>query len=107
MRARLLQVVAERDHYLAALKQHGIDPGPAPVAAPAAASEPTAGVALPGAPESSVLPSGPGAMGTPAAGIPVPVVHKDTEPMYSGSLTGSEEPEPSGSDGGGSHGDGN
>ncbi len=34
MRARLLQAVAERDHYLGVLKQHGIDPGPAP--APAA-----------------------------------------------------------------------
>lgn len=30
MRAKLLTVVAERDHYLAALKQHGIDPGPVP-----------------------------------------------------------------------------
>ncbi len=30
MRAKLLAVVAERDHYLAALRQHGIDPGPVP-----------------------------------------------------------------------------
>ena len=37
MRQRLLQAMAERDHYLAALKAHGIDPGPAP-APPAAAS---------------------------------------------------------------------
>jgi hypothetical protein len=36
MRARLLQAIAERDHYLAALKKHGIDPGPAPVAAASA-----------------------------------------------------------------------
>ena len=43
MRAKLLGALAERDHYLAALKQHGIDPGPLP--APAAA--PTAVVALP------------------------------------------------------------
>jgi hypothetical protein len=35
MRAKLLAAIAERDHYLAALKQHGIDPGPAPVPAPA------------------------------------------------------------------------
>ena len=46
MRNRLLQAQAERDHYLAALKQHGIDPGPAPVVAPppaeaAPASEPS------------------------------------------------------------------
>jgi hypothetical protein len=39
MRAKLLGALAERDHYLAALKQHGIDPGPlpAPIALPAAA----------------------------------------------------------------------
>ncbi len=45
MRAKLLTVIAERDHYLAALKQHGIDPGPAPVAASPAppASEPKPG----------------------------------------------------------------
>jgi hypothetical protein len=46
MRAKLLAVIAERDHYLAALKQHGIDPGPvpAPAAAPAApVGEPTPG----------------------------------------------------------------
>jgi hypothetical protein len=33
MRAKLLGALAERDHYLAALKQHGIDPGPLPAAA--------------------------------------------------------------------------
>jgi len=40
MRGRLLQAIAERDHYLAALKRAGIDPGPPPAppaAAPAAA----------------------------------------------------------------------
>src|SRR6187431_3314595 len=36
MRQRLLTTIAERDHYLAALKQRGIDPGPAPVPAGAA-----------------------------------------------------------------------
>jgi len=30
MRQRLLVAIAERDHYLAALRSHGIDPGPAP-----------------------------------------------------------------------------
>ncbi len=36
MRGRLLQAIAERDHYLGALKKHSIDPGPVPVpAAPA------------------------------------------------------------------------
>jgi hypothetical protein len=33
MRAKLLTALAERDHYLAALKQHGIDPGPPPAPA--------------------------------------------------------------------------
>jgi hypothetical protein len=37
MRAKLLGAIAERDHYLAALKQHGIDPGPVPAAAQVAA----------------------------------------------------------------------
>jgi hypothetical protein len=30
MRQRLLTAIAERDHYLSALKRHGIDPGPVP-----------------------------------------------------------------------------
>jgi len=38
MRNKLLAVIAERDHYLAALKQHGIDPGPVPTPAAAAPS---------------------------------------------------------------------
>lgn len=43
MRQRLLTAIAERDHYLAALKKHGIDPGPAPVpAAPAVEAAPAA-----------------------------------------------------------------
>ena len=45
--------LAERDHYLAVLRQHGIDPGPlpAPVAAPAAASAPSSDAgAAPAAP---------------------------------------------------------
>ena len=37
MRAKLLGAIAERDHYLAALKKHGIDPGPIPVPAANAA----------------------------------------------------------------------
>ena len=53
MRAKLLGALAERDHYLAVLRQHGIDPGPlpAPVAAPAAASAPSSDAgAAPAAP---------------------------------------------------------
>jgi hypothetical protein len=48
MRAKLLQAIAERDHYLAACKRAGIDPGPppAPVAPPVEA--PAAAEAGPG-----------------------------------------------------------
>jgi len=42
MRQRLLTAIAERDHYLAALKQRGIDPGPAPVPVAAAPEAPAA-----------------------------------------------------------------
>ena len=74
MRQRLLTAIAERDHYLAALKKHGIDPGPAPVPvaaapAPIAASPPAdgpapgpQGLAVP-SPESADAPSGPGDTG--------------------------------------------
>jgi hypothetical protein len=60
MRTKLLGIVAERDHYLAALKKHGIDPGPVPQPEPPPPT-PVRAVSLPGASESSVLPSGPGA----------------------------------------------
>src|SRR5688572_23658807 len=40
MRQRLLATIAERDHYLAALKQRGIDPGPPPAAAVESAAPP-------------------------------------------------------------------
>jgi hypothetical protein len=81
MRQRLLAAIAERDHYLAALKQRGIDPGPlpasaapppeapaAPAAAPvtATASDDAApgpqGMAVP-SPASATAPSGPGDTG--------------------------------------------
>jgi hypothetical protein len=69
MRQRLLTAIAERDHYLGALKKHGIDPGPAPVpvAPVAVAAAPVETSASPGpaalsvpSPESSAAPSGPG-----------------------------------------------
>jgi hypothetical protein len=78
MRQRLLATIAERDHYLAALKQHGIDPGPPPAAAVEAAAPPRAvpppstaddpapgpqGVAVP-SPASAAAPSGPGDTGS-------------------------------------------
>ena len=48
MRTKLLAAIAERDHYLAALRQHGIDAGPAPV--PAAAPTGVAPSAVPSPP---------------------------------------------------------
>ena len=48
MRQRLLAAIAERDHYLAALKKAGIDPGPAPT--PVAAEQVAAPAAPPPAP---------------------------------------------------------
>ncbi len=80
MRQRLLAAIAERDHYLAALKQRGIDPGPPPAAAVEAAASPPAapppstsgdpspgpqGLAVP-SPASEEAPSGPGDTGSHA-----------------------------------------
>ncbi|HLK90319.1 MAG TPA: hypothetical protein VKZ18_10520 [Polyangia bacterium] len=71
MRQRLLQAIAERDHYLAALKKHGIDPGPAPVVA-APAPPPTASGAPAAASTSDGAP-GPAAMAVPSpASEPAP-----------------------------------
>jgi hypothetical protein len=65
MRARLLTAIAERDHYLAALKKHGIDPGPAPVpaAAPATQEPPAPVVAAPPAASPAVDEAAPGPQG--------------------------------------------
>jgi len=52
MRAKLLGAIAERDHYLAALKQHGIDPGPLPAPVPAPAPVAAASVGESPAPTS-------------------------------------------------------
>jgi hypothetical protein len=60
MRQRLLAAIAERDHYLAALKKHGIDPGPAP--APPASAAPTDASAPP-LPASSAVSAAPGPHG--------------------------------------------
>jgi len=64
MRAKLLGALAERDHYLAVLKQHGIDPGPAPApvrpespAAPASESPAPAPVAESPAPPPAASPA--------------------------------------------------
>jgi hypothetical protein len=63
MRQRLLTAIAERDHYLGALKARGIDPGPAPVpVAPAA----------PAAEAPAAAPPAPAAVAAPPAAVPVP-----------------------------------
>ena len=60
MRAKLLGAIAERDYYLAALKKHGIDPGPLPVPAANAAVLVSASVSTDG-------PAGPAAVvGSPS-----------------------------------------
>jgi hypothetical protein len=58
MRAKLLGALAERDHYLAALKKHGIDPGPlpGPIALPAA-SVASPAVATPAVSEGGAAPA--------------------------------------------------
>jgi hypothetical protein len=63
MRQRLLAAIAERDHYLAALKAHGIDPGPVPMP-PASALPPAAESA--GSPSSSPPSPGPSALEVPS-----------------------------------------
>src|SRR5215471_6477331 len=71
MRQRLLTAISERDHYLAALKKHGIDPGPPPV------------------PVASPAPVAPGAPVPPPAEAPTP-------PPPEAALTGESEPGPRG-----------
>ena len=82
MRQRLLTAIAERDHYLAALKQRGIDPGPAPVPvapeAPAAAAPepraaaPVAAAAPPAAPAAAPPDEGEAAPGPQGLAVPSP-----------------------------------
>jgi hypothetical protein len=77
MRQRLLAAIAERDHYLAALKKHGIDAGPPPAppapaieAAPVAAAAASNAASSPGSNDSA---PGPEAMAVPSpASEPAP-----------------------------------
>jgi len=64
MRQRLLTAIAERDHYLAALKKHGIDAGPAPV--------PVVPGILPGISASAPEASSPASPGPAALSVPSP-----------------------------------
>jgi len=70
MRQRLLTAIAERDHYLAALKQRGIDPGPAPVPVAPAGAAPDAPAAA--APEPPAAPPVAAAAPPPPPAAPAP-----------------------------------
>ncbi len=87
MRQRLLAAIAERDHYLAALKRHGIDPGPppAPVATPAAPApaEPTARLTQASAPALAAADAPPG-----PEGIAVPSPPSENAPSGPGDAGG-------------------
>ncbi len=107
MRQRLLTAIAERDHYLAALKKHGIDPGPAPVpvapAAPVAeapAAAPAAAAAAPAAaapPASGALSEDDAAPGPEALAVPSPEsADAPSGPGDTGGHGGSSPSEPSG-----------
>ena len=84
MRNKLLTALAERDHYLAALKRHGIDPGPVPAPASAAlAPSPVAStMPAPAAPApAAVVPAPvPVAPSAPAAPTPAPVEASSSAP---------------------------
>ena len=94
MRQRLLTAIAERDHYLAALKKHGIDPGPAPAPAaspaPIAPGAPSATAAAPAAVRASSAEQSEPAPGPGGLAVPSP----------------SSEAAPSGPGDAGGHGDG-
>jgi hypothetical protein len=75
MRQRLLQTIAERDHYLGVLKKHGIDPGtpPAPAASPAPVAPGGASAApFDAAPPASAAESGSAAPGPIGLAVPSP-----------------------------------
>jgi hypothetical protein len=97
MRQRLLTAIAERDHYLAALKKAGIDPGPAPVvAAPVAEAPPAAAPApapKPPAAASSETSDG-AAPGPEGLAVPSPASASATVPSGPGDTGGHGNPPP-------------
>jgi hypothetical protein len=95
MRQRLLTAIAERDHYLGALKKHGIDPGPAPVVAAPAAEVPPAAAAAPKPPAAA-----PGEVSDDAApgpqglAVPSPASASASAPSGPGDTGGHGNPPP-------------
>lgn len=99
MRQRLLVAIAERDHYMAALKKHGIDPGPVPLPSGTSAAASAAGNGLaPGASPAGDVSPGP-------AGLAVPLPPSSEAPSGPGDPGGhhadtpSEQVSQAGSDG--------
>lgn len=89
MRQRLLAAIAEKDHYLGALKKHGIDPGPAPVPVPPVAAAPPAAVpAPPAAPPRSAPPSAAGEASPGPDALAVPSPESDHLPSGPGDTGG-------------------
>lgn len=79
MRQRLLAAIAERDHYLAALRRHGVDPGPLPEAPAAAAEAPPAPALAAAVVAAAVAPPAPA--GESAAPAAVPASEAETAPL--------------------------
>src|SRR3954468_490275 len=95
MRQRLLTAIAERDHYLGALKKHGIDPGPAPVVAAPAAEVPPATTPAPKPP--SAAPgeaSDDAAPGPQGLAVPSPASASASAPSGPGDTGGHGNPPP-------------
>jgi hypothetical protein len=97
MRGKLLQAIAERDHYLVALKRHGIDPGPAP-AAPANVA---GGAANPASAPAGVAPA-PAEVAPAVAGesaVPTGAAHAlPTEPSNVAASMAEQESDPGSSE---------
>ena len=100
MRQRLLTAIAERDHYLAALKQRGIDPGPRPGSGGArggragcsspepAAAPPVAAAAPPPAPPRRGTPADAGEAAPGPQGLAVPSPASASAPSGPGDTGG-------------------
>jgi hypothetical protein len=103
MRQRLLTAIAERDHYLAALKKHGIDPGPAPT--PVVPGVPAAAPAAPAAESAPARPeSAPAAESMSAAPGPAALTVPSPEPVASPSGPGDDHGHDVGASAGPDHG---
>ena len=89
MRAKLLGALAERDHYLAVLKQHGIDPGPAPAPVRPESAAPTP---APASESPAVPPTSESAAPTAESPAPAPAAGSDAT---SAAEAGESPPAPS------------